>query len=170
MGTRPAVLVVIRGNSASGKSTVAARVQCRFERGTCALVAQDTVRREMLRESDNAGAFNIRLIEQIAAACLREGHVVLVEGILTAMKYGAMLERLARHGPSLFYSFDLTLEETLARHAGRMQSASITEAIVTKWYRPWQALGFVDETRFDSAWTVDAIVERIWSDITRAQG
>ncbi|MGX1776685.1 hypothetical protein ACWIGW_31545 [Nocardia brasiliensis] len=147
-----------------------AGVQCRFERGTCALVAQDTVRREMLRESDEAGAFNIRLIEQIAATCMREGHVVLVEGILTAAKYGAMLERLARHEPSLFYSFDLTLEETLGRHAGRMQSASITESMVTEWYRPWQPLGFVDETRFDSGWTVDAIVERIWSDITEVRG
>ncbi|MEV6560267.1 AAA family ATPase [Nocardia sp. NPDC051756] len=62
---RPALLVVIRGNSASGKSTVATAVQRRFGRGECAVVAQDTVRRQMLREFDEPGAFNIRLIDAI---------------------------------------------------------------------------------------------------------
>ncbi|MFF3229123.1 AAA family ATPase [Nocardia suismassiliense] len=163
------VLVVIRGNSGSGKSTVAAAVRRRFERGACALVAQDTVRREMLGESDDPGAFNIRLIEQIATSCLREGLVVIVEGILTADKYGLMLERLAGAARPLFYSFDLTLEQTHARHAGRAQAASITEEMITEWYRPWKPLTFVDEIRLDGGWTVEALTERIWTDITRAR-
>ncbi|WP_442941161.1 AAA family ATPase [Nocardia sp. NBC_00403] len=45
-------LIVIRGNSASGKSTVARALQCRFGRGTCVLVSQDTIRREMLRGNE----------------------------------------------------------------------------------------------------------------------
>ncbi|WP_280392074.1 hypothetical protein [Nocardia brasiliensis] len=49
----------------------------------------------MLRESDDAGSFNIRLIERIAGHCLHEGLVVVVEGILGSANYGPMLERLA---------------------------------------------------------------------------
>ncbi|WP_433734602.1 adenylyl-sulfate kinase [Nocardia sp. CA-129566] len=78
---------MIRGNSASGQSTVAAALQRRFDRGTCAVVAQDVVRREMVRESDEAGAFNIALIEHIARLCLSRGLVVVVQGIVNADRY-----------------------------------------------------------------------------------
>lgn len=88
-------LVVIRGNSASGKSTTAVTVQRRFAHGTCAVVSQDVVRRNIVREPDEPAAFNIELIEQIAGLCLARGMVVIVEGILDADRYGAMLERLA---------------------------------------------------------------------------
>ncbi|MFD3704479.1 hypothetical protein ACFWUP_15160 [Nocardia sp. NPDC058658] len=88
-------LVVIRGNSASGKSTAAAAVQGRFEHGRRAVVSQDLVRRNMVREPDEPGGFNIELIEQIARWCLARGMVVIVEGILDAQRYGPMLGRLA---------------------------------------------------------------------------
>ncbi|MFB8277667.1 AAA family ATPase [Nocardia colli] len=162
------LLVVIRGNSASGKSTVATGLQRRFERGECAVVAQDTVRRQILREFDEPGAFNIRLIEQIATACLQEGMVVIVEGILDARKYGPMLKRLTDSTPqSLFYAFDLTFEETLLRHATRPQAASIPEALLADWYRGWQPLTFVAETRIDATWSIDATIDRIHRDIAR---
>lgn len=66
-------LVVIRGNSASGKSTTAIAVQRRFEHGQCAVISQDLVRRNMTREPDEAGAFNIDLIEEIARSCSGRG-------------------------------------------------------------------------------------------------
>lgn len=44
-------LIVIRGNSGSGKSTAALEVQKRFGRG-CLRIAQDTVRRDMLLGKD----------------------------------------------------------------------------------------------------------------------
>ncbi|WP_169815175.1 hypothetical protein [Nocardia uniformis] len=109
-------LVVIRGNSGSGKSTTAIEVQQRFGRGTCAVVAQD---------------------------------VVLV----------------ATTPHALFYSFDLTLDQTLIRHAGRPLAASIPESTMRQWYRGWQPLPFVDEVRIDADWSLDAIVDRIYRDV-----
>ncbi len=88
-------LVVIRGNSASGKSTVAAGLQRRFEHGHCAVIGQDVVRRQIVRERDEPGGWNIELIEHIATLCLARGMVTIVEGILDADRYGAMLHRLA---------------------------------------------------------------------------
>ncbi|MCZ4556266.1 zeta toxin family protein [Rhodococcus maanshanensis] len=67
---RKSVLVVIRGDSGSGKSTVARALQYRFGKGECAVVAQDNIRRTILRESDELGGFNITLIEAIARECL----------------------------------------------------------------------------------------------------
>ncbi|MGI5219449.1 hypothetical protein [Nocardia sp. CA-290969] len=161
-------LLVIRGNSASGKSTTAVTVQRRFAHGTCAVVSQDVVRRNIVREPDEPAAFNIDLIEQIAGLCLARGMVVIVEGILDANRYGAMLERLAGTVDSaLFYSFDLSFAETLTRHAGRPQSATILPEQMADWYHGWQPLRFVDEIRIDAAWTLDSLSDRIYHDIQR---
>ncbi|MFI9507954.1 AAA family ATPase [Nocardia sp. NPDC052566] len=163
-------VVVIRGNSASGKSTVAAAVQRRFRRGRCVVIPQDVVRRQMMRESDTPGGFTVELIEHIAALCLSRGLVVIVEGILDADRYGAMLERVAAAArTALFYSFDLTFEETLRRHAGRPQAATIPESQMALWFHGWQPLSFAAETRIDESWGADEIVERIHRDITAAR-
>jgi 2-phosphoglycerate kinase len=58
-------LIVIRGNSGSGKSAVAAEIRRRYGRGL-ALVGQDNLRRHVLREHDVAGGANIDLIDLTA--------------------------------------------------------------------------------------------------------
>lgn len=164
------VLVVIRGNSASGKSTAAASLQRRFGRGMCAVVSQDLVRRQMMREFDEPDQLNIELIAYIAQFCLSRGVIAVVEGILHADRYGAMLQRLAADAPrSLFYAYDLSLAETLSRHAGRPKASSIPAEQLRQWYHGWQPLAGMAETRFDASWTVDAVTERIRSDITAAR-
>jgi predicted kinase len=50
----PTRLIVIRGNSASGKSAVAAEIRRRHGRGL-AIVGQDNLRRQVLRERDVPG-------------------------------------------------------------------------------------------------------------------
>lgn len=61
-GTEETRLIVLRGNSASGKSSVAAGLRDRFGRGL-AVVGQDNLRRTVLRERDRPGAANIGLID-----------------------------------------------------------------------------------------------------------
>ena len=56
--TSPTRLVVLRGNSASGKSSVAAGLRKRFGRGI-AVVGQDTLRRDVLHERDIPGGANV---------------------------------------------------------------------------------------------------------------
>lgn len=47
-------LVIVRGNSGSGKSTVALAIRAQLGR-TCALVQQDVLRRTVLKERDVPG-------------------------------------------------------------------------------------------------------------------
>ncbi|MGW4244520.1 hypothetical protein [Nocardia sp. NPDC004722] len=160
------VLVVIRGNSSSGKSTTALAVQQRFARGACLLVPQDVVRRQLLREPDIAGMANIELLEQIAHFGLARDLVVIVEGILDVDRYGGALERLtAAADHALHYSFDLTFEETCARHRSGARAGEFTVEQMAGWYHGWQALPFVDETRIDASWRAEAVAERIHRDI-----
>ena len=73
--------VVLRGNSASGKSTVARRVQRALPRGEVAVIGQDHVRRELLWEHDSGQGDTVGLLETMVRHCLGGGRITLLEGI-----------------------------------------------------------------------------------------
>ncbi|WP_068056247.1 GNAT family N-acetyltransferase [Nocardia xishanensis] len=159
-------LVVIRGSSGSGKTTVARALQRRFDRGRCVVISQDVVRRELLRESDVPGGFNIELIGEITSLCLARGLVVVLEGIFSTRRYGDMLDRLTSNAAvSRFYAFDLSFEETLRRHATRPQSSSFGRDEMRDWYSGWDPLHFVDEVRLDATQGSADIAEMIVADV-----
>ncbi|MFE7959464.1 kinase [Streptomyces sp. NPDC057413] len=137
VGTEESRLVFLRGNSASGKSSVAAGLRERFGRGL-ALVAQDNLRRIVLREHDRPGAANIGLIDLTARYALDAGYHVVIEGILYADRYGDMLTQLrADHrGPTHGYYLDVPFDETLARHATKPIAADVDATQLRTWYRP----------------------------------
>jgi len=74
-------LIIIRGNSGSGKTTIAKKLQDYLGHGTL-LIAQDVVRRDMLKVHDREGNLSIELIRQIAEYGKGRCEVVIVEGIL----------------------------------------------------------------------------------------
>jgi predicted ABC-type ATPase len=94
-GSSDTCLLIVRGNSASGKSTVASEIRARYGRGI-AIVGQDNLRRVILRERDVPGGANIELISITARLALDRGFHVIVEGILYADRYGQMLTELRR--------------------------------------------------------------------------
>ena len=57
-------LIILRGNSASGKTTIAKQLQEHFGQGTL-LVSQDVVRRDMLRVHDTIGNLSHDLLFEI---------------------------------------------------------------------------------------------------------
>ena len=133
-GSQPR-LIVLRGNSGAGKSSVAAGIRDRYGHGI-ALVGQDNLRRAILREHDVPGGANIDLADMVARFALGRGFHVIVEGILCAARYGHMLEALYRDCQSVArYYLDVPFEETLRRHAGRPQAAEFGEAEMRSWYR-----------------------------------
>jgi predicted kinase len=136
VGTEATRLIVLRGNSGSGKSSVATEVRAWYGRGV-ALVGQDNLRRVVLRERDVPAAANIGLIDVVARYAISHGFHVIIDGILQADRYGAMLDALHRdhRGVSCFYYLDVPFEETLRRHATRPQAAEFGEAEMRSWYR-----------------------------------
>jgi predicted kinase len=137
------MLVVVRGNSGSGKSTAAETVRRRFGRG-CALVEQDYVRRVLLREHRDAeGAIAPAFLTMIAREALGRGYHVVLEGILDAAGHGAALrELIAGHdGPSAVFYLDVSFAETVRRHRGRAEATGFTERHMRDSYRPRDLLG-----------------------------
>ncbi|MFD3696901.1 AAA family ATPase [Streptomyces sp. NPDC058646] len=165
VGTPDTRLVVLRGNSASGKSSVAAGLRERFGRGL-ALVGQDHLRRVVLREHDRPDGANIGLIDTVARYALDAGYHVVVEGILYADHYGAMLARLRsdHRGPTHGYYLDVPIEETLARHATKPIADEVSETELRSWYRPLDLLPGGVETVVGAAGSLDDTVARILRD------
>jgi predicted kinase len=165
VGTEETRLVVLRGNSASGKSSVAAGLRERFGRGL-ALVSQDNLRRIVLRERDRRGAANIGLIDLTARYALDAGFHVVVEGILYADHYGDMLAQLrADHrGPTHGYYLDVPFGETLTRHATKPIADDVDATQLRDWYRAHDLLPGCIETVIGADSPLNETVDRIMKD------
>ncbi|MFF7649955.1 kinase [Streptomyces sp. NPDC007983] len=164
-------LILLRGNSASGKSSIAAGLRARHGRGL-ALVGQDALRRDVLRERDVAGGANIGLIDTVARYALDHGYHVVVEGILYAAHYGPMLDALREdhRGRTHAYYLDVPFAETVRRHATKPQAAEYGEAELRGWYRPLDLLPGGAESVIPAASGLDETVDRILRDAGLAPG
>ena len=75
-----AKLIILRGNSGSGKTTIAKKLQKNFGHGTL-LISQDVVRREMLYVKDGDKPKVEKLLLQIALyeMCIRDRYLQMWE-------------------------------------------------------------------------------------------
>jgi hypothetical protein len=154
-------LVVIRGDTASGKSTTAAALRERIG-GNTALVQHDYFRWELLyggaKEARARDA--VPMIDSTARAALTAGYSVILEGIFNLRDWAVVLEELQRdhQGVSRCYQFDVGLDETIRRHQGRPLSALFGEAKIREWYDGWQPLPFTNERRLEATQSTEDIV------------
>ena len=86
-------LIIIRGNSGSGKTTISKNVQKYLGEGTM-LVSQDDVRIRMLNVEDKENNPAIQLIYDLVMYGNSLDTTVVLEGILSNKKYSKMLHRL----------------------------------------------------------------------------
>ena len=102
-----------------------------------AWVSQDLIRRTILQEKDQPGGVNIGLIDHVVRYCLDQGYHVVLDGILYADTYGQMLAGLRQDhlGVSRFYYLDVSLAESLRRHASRPQAREFGPGDMRAWYR-----------------------------------
>ncbi|BDZ64310.1 AAA family ATPase [Agromyces mangrovi Wang et al. 2018] len=113
------MLIVLRGNSGSGKSTVARLLQAELD-GPAANLGQDHFRRIVYREREHESMAHAELLELAAVHCLGRGDHVILEGIFSTHHYSDMIERIAAHATDArFFAFDLDFDETARRHATR---------------------------------------------------
>ena len=135
-------LIILRGNSGSGKTTIAKHLQKQWGEGTL-LVSQDVIRRDMLNVRDRKKNLSIELIRQITKYGKGQCEYVILEGILSKERYGDMLCHLIDYyqGKVLIYYFDLPFEETVKRHQTRSKKSAFGETELRKWWNPHDYLG-----------------------------
>lgn len=160
-------IIIIRGNSGSGKSTIAQRV--RDELGEKVMfLQQDVLRRDILKVKDKEGNPVIGLIEQLALYGRKTGYNVFLEGILSENKYGSMLRNLTyKFDESYIYYMDITFNETLRRHNLRQKNSDFGEAEMREWWREKDYLGVEGEMILGETLSEDELVASVLDDLLK---
>ena len=159
-------LIILRGNSGCGKTSTARLLQCQLGYGTM-LVSQDVVRREILRVKDSESNPAIQLIYDLCMYGNNVDYTVILEGILSNKKYGAMLRRLLDdfQGEKLIYYFDVSFEETVRRHATKPSAHEFGESEMRQWWKDQDVLNVPGEQRIGEQLSQAEIVDLIHRDV-----
>ena len=163
-------LIIIRGNSGSGKSTTARALRIamreKFGKGSTMLVSQDVIRIDILDVKDTADNESIGLIRQVCEYGRKLGKNVILDGILDRWKYEEMLSLLIKAWGNCvhIYYYDVPLEVTLERHDMRLQKDIFTKENMRSWYNSDNKLNVASEHIFDENVTIDEAVAKILAD------
>ena len=144
-------LIIIRGNSGSGKTTVANALRSamreKFGKGGTMLVSQDAIRIDILDVKDTSDNDSIALIYDICMYGMKLKKNVILEGILDRWKYGEILLKLISEwqGQTHIYYYNIPLDVTLNRHEMRPQKELFSKDHMRSWYNSDNCLNIPGE-------------------------
>lgn len=154
-------LIILRGNSGSGKTTVAKELQSRLGANTM-LISQDMIRREMLKVKDGENTPAISLMKELLIYGSKNCQVVILEGIMYADWYQPLFELAKTLYDSVYaYYFDLSFEETVKRHMTRPCCQEFGEEAMRRWWREKDFSDILHEVRITAEQDKESIVREI---------
>lgn len=164
-----AKLIIIRGPSGGGKSTVAHLLHQQVIRKT-ALIEQDHYRHQMFNNlhSELEAARQVMFAGILAA--LEHGYDVIVEGILSMGKYKTYFDELLQAHPTENYWFYLEVgfDETVRRHQTRSKKQHFGKTEMREWYERAKPTGYPHEYLLPEGPTAEQICLQI-ADIANLQ-
>ena len=162
-------LIILRGNSGSGKTTIAKELQNRFGSNTM-LISQDVIRRDILKVKDGENTQAIPLMKELLTYGSKPSGVVIVEGIMCADWYKPVFELAVELFDNRVYAyyFDLPFEETLRRHQTKPNSHEFGEEAMKRWWREKDFSDVLNEVSITSEKDVGSIVDEIFNTVSNA--
>ena len=155
-------LIILRGNSGSGKTTVAKDLQKKLGNNTM-IISQDAIRREMLMVKDGPETKALPLLKELLRYGSDHCEIVILEGILVADWYRSLFELANElYGKDVYaYYFDIPFEETLNRHKTRAKSNEFGEKAMRDWWVEKDYSDVLNETAITEEKDRDSIVNEI---------
>jgi len=159
-------IIILRGNSGSGKTTVANALQKKLGRGTL-IISQDVIRREMLWVRDGSETKAISLLIDLIKYGKKNCDFLILEGILNAVWYKELFEiiKLEFNGSIYAYYYDLSFEETLQRHQTKSNCNDFGENDMKKWWNEKDFIEIIEEKILAQELSIDETVDIIIEDI-----
>lgn len=159
-------IIILRGNSGSGKTTVAKMLQRHFGRNTL-MILQDTVRREMLWVHDGSGTPALPLMIDLLKYVYTHSSVTILEGILDSETYRPLFDVAeSLYGKEIYaYYFDIPFAEILRRHETKPNRFDFGETDMRRWWKEKDYIGTIPEKPITASQTADEIVKMILSDM-----
>jgi predicted kinase len=163
-------LIILRGNSGSGKSTVAKSIAQSADH-KIAIIDADAYRVDMLFPKPIHKDDFAELMQHNVLYCLNKGYDVIWDSIFHAndrnREYlGNVLKNL-HPADNFIFNFKTSFEETALRHATRHKSNDFDIDAMKEWYQPNEELGYDFEYTIPESSslneTVSFIKETVWS-------
>lgn len=155
-------LVIIRGNSGSGKTTVAKALQHELGHNIM-VISQDVIRRDILRVKDGADTKALPLLAELLVYGKNTCEIVILEGILFSKWYMPLFELAKRtFGTQIrAYYYDLPFEETLIRHNSKSNKDDFGKAEMQRWWQEKDYIGMIPEKIITKDMSLTNVVEMI---------
>jgi adenylate kinase family enzyme len=127
-------LIILRGPSGAGKSTVAKQLHRAGHKSL--LIEQDYYKEFMVWPKTEPYDVRKVLIRQNVLTGLEHDYDVIMDGIFSVPSWNGVLEDIFQAHPANNYAFyfDVSLDETIKRHATRPQSKLFGEAELREWF------------------------------------
>ncbi len=160
-------LIILRGNSGSGKTTVAKELQKKFGKNTM-LISQDVVRRDMLRVKDGKETKAIPLMKKLITFGNVHSEVTILEGIMYSEWYKPLFELANQlYGSEIFaYYFDISFEETLKRHKTKPNCLEFGEEAMRRWWKERDYSEVLSEVPITEERELQSIVQDIFDSVS----
>jgi hypothetical protein len=157
-------IIIVRGNSGSGKTSVAKALQNKFGHGAL-LISQDVVRREMLWVKDGLGTNALPLLIELVKYGKKNCDIVILEGILHSHWYRDLFMQIKIEFDNRIYAYyyDIPFEETLIRHQSKTNWKDFGEVEMKKWWNEKDYIGIISEKIITADLSLDRTVDMIYS-------
>lgn len=161
-------LIILRGNSGSGKTTTGKALQRKFGHGTM-LISQDAVRRDMLFVKDGPDTEASRLLLELALYGKSHCNIVILEGIFNSKWYEKLFKNLLdEFNNQIFaYYFDIPFEETLNRHQHKANAHEFGEKEMREWWNEKDLLNIIPEVCLHKELCLNEIVDIIFDNVIK---
>ncbi len=163
-------LIILRGNSGSGKTTIAKELQKEFGSNTM-LISQDVIRRDILKVKDGENTPALPLMKELLVYGNRYCEIVVMEGIMYSEWYRTLFElAIQLYGDEIYaYYFDIPFEETLKRHQTKPNCHEFGKDAMEKWWREKDFSNILKEIAITEEKNMESIVADICNEVLRVR-
>lgn len=159
-------LIIIRGNSGSGKTTVAKALQHKLGHNIM-VISQDVIRRDILRVKDGENTKALPLLSELLIYGNNNCEIVILEGILNSKWYLPLFELAQKlFGNNIWaYYYDLSFEETLIRHNTKNNKNDFGKEQMEKWWNEKDYIIIIPEKNISQDMNLTDTVDLILKDL-----
>ena len=161
-------LITIRGNSGSGKTVLATKLQEKLGPNTM-LISHDMIRMKILHVWGKEGVEkSLPLLIYLLQYGKVHSEYTILEGILPFTDYKSVFDAaIVEYDTNIYsYYYDLPFEETLQRHNTKPNKDDFGEADMRRWWKEKDYLTNIPERIFNKDLSLNDAISIVYNDVS----
>lgn len=156
-------IIVLRGNSGSGKSTLAYALR-QLTDPMAIVIEQDHFRQKIVaQKGEEARDLTKKIIHSMIQIGLDSGRDIIVEGIFRRERWQDLFDEIVENyqADKYFFYFDISLDETMRRHATRLKRHEFDADKMQEWFKSKDFLNNINENIIDEQSSFEASLQQV---------